>query len=148
MRKLLVIFGLILTCANLGLAQDHPPGTPGNSANAERDRDDRDDHDDNGPIQTGYAVVTPLAATTSATTSGLVVFASFGMRHYGGNGDATQAGVLPPDQFDEITRRKAAGEAPVMRPGGGLPAGGHEHHHPAPAPAAAEPKKPGAGGAQ
>ena len=83
MRKLLVIFSLILICTNLALAQGRPPG-------------ERDDHDDYGPIQVGYAVVTPLAVT-SGTTSGLVVFASFGMRHYGENSDATQAGVLPPD---------------------------------------------------
>ena len=58
-------------------------------------------------------------------------------------GMMTLVRVLPPAQFDEIMRRKANGDAPVMRPGGGPPAGGHEHHHPP-----AEPKKPAGGGAQ
>ena len=58
-------------------------------------------------------------------------------------GMMTLVRVLPPAQFDEIVRRKANGDAPVMRPGGGPPAGGHEHHHPP-----AEPKKPAGGGAQ
>src|SRR5207249_2281171 len=54
-----------------------PPDTPGHS----------DDHDDNATVQKGYAVV------TSASTSGLVVFETFGLK----NGpDTTQAGVLPP----------------------------------------------------
>jgi FtsP/CotA-like multicopper oxidase with cupredoxin domain len=44
-------------------------------------------------------------------------------------GMMTLVRVLPPDQFDEIIRRKAKGEPPVLRPGGGPPAG-HEHHHP------------------
>ncbi len=44
--------------------------------------------DDNSPIEVGYAVVTP----TSANTSGLVVFETFGQKR--GN-DTTQAGVIP-----------------------------------------------------
>jgi hypothetical protein len=87
MRKLLLIFLVISVCAIPGLAQGH-----GNSGH---DREDRDDHDDNGPIQAGYAVVTPMVVTTSSSTSGLLVFASFGKRH--GNSNTTQAGVLPPD---------------------------------------------------
>lgn len=43
--------------------------------------------DDDGPIQVGYAVITP-----SATTSDLVVFETFGQKR--GN-ETTQAGVLP-----------------------------------------------------
>lgn len=46
-------------------------------------------------------------------------------------GMMTLVRVLPPDQFDEVMKRKANGEPPVLRPGGGPPAG-HEHHHPAP----------------
>ena len=66
-----------------------------------------DDHHDNGPIQAGYAVVTPVVVTTSVTSggmtttvttssSGLVVFETFGLR-YDGGASAIQAGVLPPD---------------------------------------------------
>jgi hypothetical protein len=54
-----------------------------------------DDHNDAAPVQSGYAVVTPVVATTSGTATGLVVFETFGMR--GGPGGTTQAGVLPPD---------------------------------------------------
>src|SRR5438445_12797111 len=101
MRKLLLILSLILICTNLGLAQGRPAGNPGNSGNAPGNSGNaaggHDDHDDNSPIQSGYGVVTPVAATTSGTTTGLVVFESFGMRHNGGNSVATQAGVLPPD---------------------------------------------------
>ncbi|HYR83254.1 MAG TPA: hypothetical protein VE422_04165 [Terriglobia bacterium] len=103
MRKLLLIFTLILVCASLGLAQGQS-----HSGNV---GEDRDDHDDNGPVQAGFAVITPVAVTTSSSTSGLVVFASFGMRH--GNSPATQAGVLPPDlttnavMFVDTNRRLA-----------------------------------------
>jgi hypothetical protein len=47
-----------------------------------------DDHDDNGPIQSGYAVV------TSSSTTGMVVFETFGLKK---GQETTQAGVLPPD---------------------------------------------------
>jgi len=46
-----------------------------------------DDHDDAGPIQAGYAVVTP-----STSTSQMAVFATFGMRR---GQEAIQAGVIP-----------------------------------------------------
>ncbi|HLH32746.1 MAG TPA: hypothetical protein VKY31_16210 [Terriglobia bacterium] len=83
---------------------------------------DRDDHNDGGPIQAGYAVVTPVAVTTGSgtggttvttgstsggttvttgtttggttNTTGLAVFETFGLRE---GGATTQAGVLPPD---------------------------------------------------
>src|SRR5579864_4966567 len=58
---------------------------------------DGDDHDDKAPIQTGYGVITPVAATTSGTTAGLVVFGTFGLRGGGGGGGTSQAGVLPPN---------------------------------------------------
>jgi len=64
---------------------------------------DHDDHNDSGPIQAGYAVVTPVAVTTGTTSggtvnsTGLVVFATYGLREDGGGAPATQAGVLPPD---------------------------------------------------
>jgi hypothetical protein len=54
----------------------------------------RDDHDDKAPIQSGYGVVTPVAATSGGTVSGLVVFETFGLRE---NSGTPQAGVLPPD---------------------------------------------------
>jgi hypothetical protein len=54
-----------------------------------------DDHNDSAPVQSGYAVITPVVATTGGTATGLVVFETFGMR--GGHDGTTQAGVLPPD---------------------------------------------------
>src|SRR5262245_32211495 len=56
---------------------------------------DRDDHDDRAPVQSGYAIVTPVLATTGGTATGLVVFETYGMR--GGPNGTSQAGVLPPD---------------------------------------------------
>jgi hypothetical protein len=55
-----------------------------------------DDHDDHAPVQSGYAVVTPVGPATSGTTTGLVVFETFGLRGQSSYG-ALQAGVLPPD---------------------------------------------------
>jgi hypothetical protein len=92
MRRLFVFLTVILFSATLTFAQG-----------AQAD----DDHHDNDPIQAGYAVITPLAVTTSVTTggttvstamstSGLVVFETFGLRYDGGS-NTTQAGVLPPD---------------------------------------------------
>jgi hypothetical protein len=81
MRRLAIFFGLILCSAALTFAE----GQPGS----------HDDHNDGGPIQTGYGVVTPVTAGTGGTTSGLVVFETFGLRN-NGNG-TTQAGVLPPN---------------------------------------------------
>src|SRR5262245_53038568 len=49
-----------------------------------------DDHDDAGPIQPGYAVITPSAPGTT----GIVVTETFGLRENGGPGD--QAGVAAP----------------------------------------------------
>jgi len=43
-----------------------------------------------GPIQVGWAVITPL----SATTSGIVAFETFGFNR-GAGSDTTQAGILP-----------------------------------------------------
>ena len=54
---------------------------------------DHDDHNDAGPIQTGWALITP--STVPAT--GLVVFETFGARSSAGDSSTTQAGVLPPD---------------------------------------------------
>ena len=109
MRKFLTISILVLFSAAIAFAQE----------SLDQGRLDRDDHDDKAPVQSGYAVVTPvvaattsgtaivlnttkietitgLAATTSGTTTGLVVFETFGMRGEGNLG-TTQAGVLPPD---------------------------------------------------
>ena len=105
MRRFFTISILVLFSAAVALAEEHG-------------RQDRDDHDDKAPIQSGYAVVTPVAATTSgtaivmaaktsetatglaatasATATGLVVFETFGMRGEGNSG-ASQAGLLPPD---------------------------------------------------
>jgi len=48
----------------------------------------RDDHNDSGPVQTGYAVVTPALAAT-----GVSVLESFGLRQQDG---AVQSSVVPP----------------------------------------------------
>jgi hypothetical protein len=48
----------------------------------------RDDHNDNGPIQTGYVVVTPALAAT-----GVSVLETFGVRQLDG---ALQSSVVPP----------------------------------------------------
>ena len=83
MRRILSILFLVLTTALAAFAQG-PPSNPGQG--------NKDDHD-NGPVQSGYAVVTP-----SGASSNLVVFEAFGMRSNNGNGNggSTQAGVLPP----------------------------------------------------
>ena len=59
---------------------------------AQRSDGDCDDYDDDGPVQVGWAVVTPLAVTTSGASSGLVVFATFGKKH---GDEMLQASVLP-----------------------------------------------------
>lgn len=91
MRRLFFTLMLLLVSAALVFAEDGGRGNEGNKA-----KQDKDDHNDNAPIQSGFAVITPVAATTSGTTTGLVVFETFGLR---GHGDAgtPQAGVLPPD---------------------------------------------------
>jgi hypothetical protein len=71
MRKVLGIFTLILVSALVAFPQV------------------RDDHDDNGPVLSGYAVITP-----SAPTNAMVVFETFGLRR---TAETTQAGVLPAD---------------------------------------------------
>jgi len=82
------IFGVLILSASVALAQGPPSGSqPGRSG----------DHEDDGPIQSGYAVITPIAATTSGTVTGLVAFETFGLRNAGPGGAALQAGVLPPD---------------------------------------------------
>jgi hypothetical protein len=78
MKRLLTMLVLTLCTAALGFSQTN---------------EDRDD-DGSNPIQVGYGVVTPVAAGTSGTTAGLVVFETFGVR---GENGTTQAGVLPPD---------------------------------------------------
>jgi hypothetical protein len=87
MRRLFTLLSVVLFSATLTFAQ------------VARD----DDHNDNAPVQSGYAIITPVVVTTGAgtsaittTTTGLVAFETFGLRHYGGS-DTTQAGVLPPD---------------------------------------------------
>jgi hypothetical protein len=82
MTRILGTTLIVLLSAVLAVAQ---PG-PGRGG-------DHDDHDDRAPVQSGYAVVS--SATTSGSTTGLVVFETFGMR--GGPGGTTQAGVQPPD---------------------------------------------------
>src|SRR5256885_16944949 len=85
MRRLFGPLFVVLLSAALAVAQ-------GNSGGRGQDHDD---HNDSAPVQSGYAVVTPVVATTSGTATGLVVFETFGQR--GGSNGTTQAGVLPPD---------------------------------------------------
>src|SRR5689334_13661092 len=92
MRRIMCILSLIVMTASLVLAEGQGKASPGKSGDAHSNSGKKDDHDDNAPIQSGYAVVTPVGATSS----GLVVFETFGMRQNGAD-DATQAGVLPPD---------------------------------------------------
>ena len=88
-----VLVSMILISATLAFPQGH------------------DDHNDAAPVQSGYAIVTPVVTTTSGNTSGLVVFETFGLRNNDPN--ATQAGVLPPSLttnailFVESNRRLA-----------------------------------------
>jgi len=90
MRRLFLALMLLLISAALVFAEDGGKGNAGNQGNQ-----DKDDHNDSAPTQSGFAVITPVAATTSGTTTGLVVFETFGMRE--GNSGTPQAGVLPPD---------------------------------------------------
>src|SRR5437762_5135274 len=89
MRKVLGVSALILLATVLAFPQ-------GNSQGKGQAHDDQDDHNDKAPIQSGYGVVTPVAATTGGTTTGLVVFETFGLRSNEGNSGTSQAGVLPP----------------------------------------------------
>jgi hypothetical protein len=98
MRKIFVIVSAIFCSLILVLAQtpstiSSQTSTSGNPANLELEPRDHDDHNDGGPIQVGYAVVTPASFSTNGTNN-LVVFETFGLREGLG---ATQAGVLPPD---------------------------------------------------
>ena len=71
LRRLLLL-GLILTFGVTVFAA----GGPGNV--------------DNGPVQAGFAIITPLAPTAGA---GITVFTNFGTKH---SDDSQQAGILPP----------------------------------------------------
>src|SRR5438132_4785974 len=97
MRRIFGTLFVVLLSAVLAVAQgnsgDHGRG---NDQSREAQAQDHDDHDDKAPVQSGYAIVTPVVATTSGTATGLVVFETFGMRGGGPNG-TTQAGVMPPD---------------------------------------------------
>jgi hypothetical protein len=92
MRRLFLTLMLILVPAALVLAEEPSRGKEGGQGVQGQDKDD---HNDLAPVQSGYAVITPVAATTSGTTTGLVVFETFGLR--GHESGALQAGVLPPD---------------------------------------------------
>jgi hypothetical protein len=76
----MAILTLVLLSTVLAFAQEDP--SLDNSGPGSREDDLRK------PIQIGYAVITPMAATTS----GLVVFETFGMRW---GWDLFQAGLLP-----------------------------------------------------
>ncbi len=104
MRKPLTFILVTLLFSSFAHAQggSDERGRSGDAPGRQEDRE-RDDHDDNGPIQVGWAVVTPTAVTTGAGTgtvtvsvgsSGIVVFETFGLKE----GEGTmQAGLLPGD---------------------------------------------------
>jgi hypothetical protein len=95
MRKVLVIVGAILFSLALVFAQSQQNGNQTKGQDSENaSARDKDDHDDSGPIQVGYAVVTPTSFSSNGSST-MVVFETFGLR--GGGQNATQAGVVPPD---------------------------------------------------
>jgi len=49
------------------------------------------DHDEDSPVQAGFAIITPLSATTSGGS--MTVFATFGFKR---GGETQPAGILPP----------------------------------------------------
>lgn len=86
-RKGIIWVTLVFTLAlalSSGIALAQGQGN-GNGRNAEDD-----DDDDRSPISVGYAIVTPAASSTS----GLVVFETFGRNR---GEETTQAGVVPPN---------------------------------------------------
>src|SRR4030095_15747162 len=83
MTKLFWTLGLILFSAVLTFSQ----GIPQN----------QDDHDDTGPVQSGYAVVTPAAPNA---VTGLVVTQFLAFRS---NGGAIQASTTPPPLITSAT---------------------------------------------
>ena len=92
MRRMLLSCLLILLSVAVAMAQEP---SSGQSVPSIPQVLGLDDHDDHGPVQSGYAVVTPVVTATSTNTTGLVVFETFGLRE--GLSGTPQAGVLPPD---------------------------------------------------
>jgi hypothetical protein len=95
MKKILVIVGAVLCSLVFVFAEARSIGSsvPGFSPSSEAASGPgaKDDHDDKGPIQVGYAIITPVVNTSGAAK--MAVFATFGLRE--GLTGATQAGVLP-----------------------------------------------------
>jgi hypothetical protein len=94
------MLGFILMFAVAGFAQEQfdRPEEPGKSEGRgpkDKDKEDKDkdrgDHDDDGPVQAGFAIITPLP--TTGGTASMTVFATFGMKH---GAEVQQAGILPP----------------------------------------------------
>src|SRR5205823_1312749 len=67
MRKLFLTLMSLLVSTALVFAEDG-----GKNNERHQAKQDRDDHNDSAPTQSGFAVITPVAATTSGTTTGLV----------------------------------------------------------------------------
>ena len=80
----------LLMISSLGFAEQNPGSERSNKPKDKKQ--DRDDHEDGEPIRAGYAIITPMAATTAGDAAPLVVFATFG--HQKGD-ETTQAGILP-----------------------------------------------------
>lgn len=103
MRRILAIILTTLVFSTFGFSQGNSANAPGHTGKTPRGEANDDDHDDNSPVQVGWAIVTPLTVTagagtstvtTSASSSGLVVFETFGLKR---GDDTTQAGLLPGD---------------------------------------------------
>jgi len=91
MKRLFGLVCWVLVVASVAFAQGNSRGNGRDDVPAGAGKDD---HADNLPVQTGWAVITPVAAGTSTVIPNLVVFETFGLRR---GPETSQAGVLPPD---------------------------------------------------
>ncbi len=90
MRIFAAVMAGLLMISNFGFAEEGPGR--GRSDKSKDKKQDSDDHEDGEPIRAGYAIITPMAATTAGGAAPLVVFATFG--HQKGD-ETTQAAILP-----------------------------------------------------
>ena len=92
MRNLIGVILSLLLVSTLSFGEEkNSSNSPGHSGEAPNPAKPGDDDGDR-PIQIGWAIVTPLAVTTSGGSNGLVVFATLGLKH---GDETTQSGLLP-----------------------------------------------------